>query len=175
MKERLNSGHRSWLWSHVTTPVVSRRPMVVTRSCDGTHSNMWVPILPTSERTTSTTHSMKGSGATIGVLYPWYRRTPVTARPRNSARDTPGLPRAALGGFHYRNCRYPYGQLCTKYPSPRDSHPLKRRHRPLQRQDKTAPGRTDSKSLSKKVKPGPHGTDSKNLLELVHLSVRNTL
>jgi hypothetical protein len=38
-------------------------------------------------------------------------------------------------------------------------------HRPLQWQDKTTPGRTDSKSLSSQVKPAPHSTDSRNLLE----------
>jgi hypothetical protein len=45
------------------------------------------------------------------------------------------------------------------------SHPPERRHRPLQRQDKTTPSGTDSKNLSSQVKPAPHGIDSKNLLE----------
>jgi hypothetical protein len=54
------------------TLVVPWRPMVTTRSCDGTRSSMWVPILPPSKRMASTTRSMKGSGATVGVLYLGY-------------------------------------------------------------------------------------------------------
>jgi hypothetical protein len=38
-------------------------------------------------------------------------------------------------------------------------------HHPLHWQDKTAPGRTDSKRLSSQVKPVPHSIDSSNLLE----------
>jgi hypothetical protein len=38
-------------------------------------------------------------GATVGVLYPGYRGTSVTAQPRNLAQDMPGLPAAAPRGF----------------------------------------------------------------------------
>jgi hypothetical protein len=61
--------------------------------------------------------------------------------------------------------RYQEGQHFNKYISPGTSHPPERHHRPLQRRDKTAPGRADSKSLSSQVKPAPHSIDSKNLLE----------
>jgi hypothetical protein len=125
---------------------------------------MWVHILPPIERMAPSTRSMKGSGATIVVLYSRYWETPVMPQPHNPAQDTPKLPGAALGGFHYWNRRYPYGQLSTKYPNLGASHPPEKRH-PLQWQDKTAHGETDSKSLSGQVKLAPHGTDSKNLLE----------
>jgi hypothetical protein len=139
--------------------------MVMTRSYDGTRGNLGVPILHLIEQTAPTARSTKGSRATIRVLYPGYRGTSVMAQPRNPARDTPRLPRATPGGFHYWNYRYMYGQLSTKYPSPGSSHPLERHHRRLQRQDNTMPGRTDSKSISSQVKPEAHDTDFKNLLE----------
>jgi hypothetical protein len=87
------------------------------------------------------------------------------ARPRNLASDTPGLPGAVPEGFHYRNRKYSYGKLSTKYPSPGASHPPKRLNRPLQQQDRTTLGRADSKRVGIQVKLAPHGTNYKNLLE----------
>jgi hypothetical protein len=118
-----------WLWSHVMTPVVPRCPMVVTWSCDGTCSNMWVPLLLPVEWMALTTCSMKGSGATVGVLYPWYRGTPVTTRPRNLTRDTPELPGATPGYFQYQDYRYLDNQYLQKYPCLGTSHPSVKRHR----------------------------------------------
>jgi hypothetical protein len=126
--------------------------MVTTWSCDGTHSNVSVPILSPVERTASTTHSMKGSVATVEVLYLGYRGTLVTSQ------DTPG-------GLQYRDYRYPDSQHRHKYPCPEASHPPERCYRPLQWQDKITPGRTESKSLSSQVKTVPHNTDSRKLLE----------
>jgi hypothetical protein len=140
------------------TLVIPRHPMVVTRSCDSTRNNMWVPILPPVEWTAPTTRLTKGPGASVRVLYLGYRGMPVMAQPHKPVRDTPG-------GFQYLDCRYPDSQHCHKYSSPGLHIPRKRHHHPLQWQDKTAPGRTDSKSLSSQVKLASHTTDSRNLLE----------
>jgi hypothetical protein len=101
----------------------------------------------------------------VRVLYPGYRGTPVIAQPRNLARDTHGLPAAVPGVLQYWDCRYPDDQHSIEYPSPGAPHPPERRHCPMQRWDKIAPRRTNSKKLSGQVKPTPHSTDSKNLLE----------
>jgi hypothetical protein len=77
----------------------------------------------------------------------------------------PGLPTAAPGGFQYQDHWYPDGQHSIEYPSPEASHPLERHHHPLQRQDKTTLGGTDSKNLSCQVMSAPHSIYSKNLLE----------
>jgi hypothetical protein len=53
------------------------------------------------ERTTLATRSMKGSGATIGILYPGYRGMQVMTQPHNPGWDTPKLPAAAPRGFQY--------------------------------------------------------------------------
>jgi hypothetical protein len=98
-------------------------------------------------------------------LYPGYRGTPVMAQPHNPAWDTPGLPTAAPGGFQYQDRRYPDDQHSIEYLIPGASHPSERHHRPLQRWDRTVPGKTYSKNLSDQVKPMPHSTDSKNILK----------
>jgi hypothetical protein len=86
-------------------------------------------------------------------------------QPHNLARDMFGLPTGALEGFQYWDRRYPNDQHSIKYTSSGASHPLERHHHPLQRWDRTAPGKTYSKNLSGQVKPSPHITDSKNILE----------
>jgi hypothetical protein len=160
-----DSGHRSRLQSHIMTPVVPRCPMVTTRSCDSTHSNMWVPILPPTERTPPATRSTKGSSATVGVLYPGYRGTPVMTQPRNSARDTPELPQPRSEASSTETASTRTLNTATNIQARGLHIPQERRHRSLQWQDNTVPDRTDSKSLSSQVKPAPHNIDSRNLLE----------
>jgi hypothetical protein len=89
------------------------------------------------------------------VLYPGYRRTPIMTQPRNPARDMLGLPAAMPGGFQYQEHKYPDGQHSIEYPSPEASHLVESCHCPLQRWDKTVPGRTDSKNRSGQIKPTP--------------------
>jgi hypothetical protein len=115
MQVRPDSSYRSQLWSHFMTPIVPWCPMVATRSCDGTHSNMWIPILPSIKRMALTTSSMKGLGTTIEVLYLGYRGMPVTAQPHNPAWDSPGLPGAS-------STWYQDSQHSNKYISSGASH-----------------------------------------------------
>jgi hypothetical protein len=112
MQVHPDSSRTSRLWSHVTTLVIPQCPMVMTRSCDGAHSNMWVPILPSIKQMAPTTPSTKGSGATIGVLYPGYRGTLVMPQPHNMTRDTPGLACPGPSSTGYSDGQYP-----IKYPS----------------------------------------------------------
>jgi hypothetical protein len=91
----------------------------------------------------------------VRVLYPGYRRTPIMTQPRNPVRDMLGLPVAMPGGFQYQEHKYPDGQHSIEYPSLGASHLVESCHCPLQRWDKTVPGRTDSKNRSGQIKPTP--------------------
>jgi hypothetical protein len=82
---------------HVMTSIIPGCPMVMTRSCDGTYSNMWVAILLPIEQTAPATRSMKGSEAMVRVLYPGYWGTPVTIQPCNPAWDMPAWGFLVLG------------------------------------------------------------------------------
>jgi hypothetical protein len=83
-------------------------------------------------------------------------------QPRNLAQDTPGLPAAVPKGLPVLSTLMV--KTTTNIQAQGDSHPLERYYRPLQRWDKIAPCRIDSKNLSGQVKPAPHNTNSKNLL-----------
>jgi hypothetical protein len=100
----------------------------------------------------------------VGVLYPGYRGTLVTAQHYNPAWDTPGLPAAVPSGFEYQDCRHLDSQYRQKNPSP-GGFTSPGKGSTAHYSDKTVPDRTNSTSLSSQVKPAPHSTNSRNLLE----------
>jgi hypothetical protein len=105
MQVHLDYVRRSRFRPHITTPVVLWCLMVATRSCNGTHSNMWVPILPPVKRTAPgdvttlvvpwlpmvATQSCNGthSNMWVPILSPAEWTAPVT-RSTKGSRDTVG-------------------------------------------------------------------------------------
>jgi hypothetical protein len=87
--------------------------------------------MPSVERTTPVTRSMKGSAATVEVLYPEYRGTPVMTQPRNPARDTPRLPAITHGASSTGTTGTQMVNTPSNIYARGTSHPPERRHRPM--------------------------------------------
>jgi hypothetical protein len=98
----------------------------------------------------------------VRVLYPRYRGTPVTPQPCNLARDTPEAPSTRAQGLPVLGLQVHRQSKPPQISKPRGLHiPWEMCHRPLQWQNKTMSGGTDSRNLLECCPPQRHGQDSR--------------